>query len=180
MKKIFIIPLLALTGAALAGCGDDKVELPVDEFVTEYDNHEIQTITVGEYDFYDRQVYYSQGKGALWFYNKWEGNMDGEGKATEETVWSFIANKTAFKKGITKITFITTVDTGASKVLGSFGKSEFSDAQTSGKAVSVAANVEKEYTIKGDGESTYFALSTSGNVGAFIKNLMISSLTIWF
>ena len=185
MKKIFIVPLIALASGMLASCGgqeekDDKIDFNIEEFITEKDNHDVQTITIGDYEYYDRQAYFSESKAALWFFNKWDDNLDEDGKATQDTVWAFIANKTAYSKGISKITFTTNEGTGGVKVYATFGDSAFSDAQKTGKSVICTASTEKEYTIESNGTSKYFALSTYGDPGYGVKNLMLNSLTIWF
>ena len=133
--------------------------------------------------FYDRQTYYSDGNGALWFYNQWSGNYTDteKGKQTnEDTVFAFISNQTAFEKPIKAIKFKTNAGTGGPAVSIATSDTPITDAKTDGKKVVVTSQVEKEYTVSLGSKSKYFSITAYNDVGYNLKNLMLDSLIVLF
>lgn len=138
-----------------------------------------QEFTYEGMTFNDRQAYYAQSKDALWFFNKWDGNMDADGKCTSDTVFAFLANKTAFEKGIKKIEITTNEGTGKARVHVKFGSEAYNESQAVTNAVQVQNGVSNTYTFTGDGTSKYFCISPRNDVGYAPVNLMVNSIKVY-
>ena len=195
-KRLLLLPLLG--GLVLSGCtwedlmfwkkkdgtsSKDAFEfVPADmDFPSFSEDHVTpQEFTYEGMTFLDRQAYYSSGKGALWFFNKWDGNMDADDKATDSSVYAFIANQTAFNKGISKIEITTNTGTGKARVHVKYGTSAFSDSQAVESPTIVTNGVSSTYTFTGDGTSKYFCISAITDVGFFMTNLMVDSIKVYF
>lgn len=138
-----------------------------------------QEFTYEGMTFNDRQTYYAQSKDALWFFNKWDGNMDSDGKCTSDTVFAFLANKTAFEKGIKKIEITTNTGTGKARVHVKFGSEAYNESQAVTNPVQVQNGVSNTYTFTGDGTSKYFCISPRNDVGYAPVNLMVDSIKVY-
>lgn len=139
-----------------------------------------QEFTYEGMTFTDRQAYYSTDKDALWFYNRWSGNTDADGKVTSDTVFAFLANKTAFEKGISKIEITTNAGTGGPRMHVKFGSAAFSESENVTNWVKADSSVSKTYTFMGDGASKYFVISPRNDVGFAPANLMVDSIKVYF
>jgi hypothetical protein len=194
-KRLLLLPLLG--GLVLSGCtwedlmfwkkkdgtsSKDYFEFVVADMDTPYfgeDPATPQEFTYEGITFLDREAYYASSKDCLWFYNQWSGNLTDD-KATEDTVFAFIANQTAFSKGISKIEVTTTAGTGGPQLHVAFGSSAFSESQAVSNWVKINASTESTYTVTGDGSSKYFCISPRGDVGYKPKNLQVSSIKVYF
>ena len=205
-KRLLLLPLTALmlTGCKITLFGktiylfeknpgeQEEVKKDYFEFVpnmmkTPYFGDDPRTPQEFQYEgmtFTDRQAYYATNKDVLWFFNKWTGNpgcgATDDDKVTSETVFAFLANKTAFEKGISKIEITTNAGTGKARVHVKFGSSAFAESQQVTNYVQVQNGVSNTYTFTGDGTSKYFCISPRTDVGYYLTNLMVDSIKVYF